>query len=125
MKKTTVVEICKSSKLARRVLWKLFILYTQHYMLRVKRTLCLCGLKIVKKYHHIFIIHMNFQKKLPGSLTSGFLTPRLISAPPVMLISIPVQNVASAAKYRQVSPHSSGVPWRPSNCNGKKTRIYT
>ena len=96
-----------------------------HVACTAKRTLCLCGLKIVKKYYHKFIIQIKFQKKLPGSLTRGFLTPRLISAPPVILISIPVQNVASAAKYRQVSPHSSGVPWRPSNCNSKETHIYT
>jgi hypothetical protein len=49
------------------------------------------------------------------SVKRMFLIPKLSDVPPVIRISIPVQNVASVARYKHVSPTSSGVPCRPNN----------
>jgi hypothetical protein len=38
-------------------------------------------------------------------------------------MSTPVQNVASAARYRHVNPTSSGCPTRPRTCKYEETLL--
>ena len=66
---------------------------------------------------HTQLIFYNTSENDVGqtSVKRMFLIPKLSDVPPVIRISIPVQNVASVARYKHVSPTSSGVPCRPNN----------